>query len=223
MQRFLPQLEEILLRDPGSRGIAALACPGHLYRAAHLFWNSPSVLVLTGFPCCMEHIPPTENDGISGAFAIARAASLLGKKVTIITDQCNESVLRACLAENSFFQRHPSQPEDQALPHAHSLVDEPSEIELKAFPASSSWTKTEDRELRELASMHECYIAIERAGRARDGSWYTMSAKKMDRFIAPMDPLFESLAEEYGAHTIGIGDGGNELGYVSSFDILGSM
>lgn len=64
MLRFLGKLEEILLQDPGSRGVAALACPGHLQKASRLFWQSPSVLILTGFPCCLEHTPPTEVGAI---------------------------------------------------------------------------------------------------------------------------------------------------------------
>lgn len=44
-----------------------------------------------------------------------------------------------------------------------------------------------------------------------------MRAKKMDHLVSPLDKLFESLAKEFGATTIGIGDGGNELGYALRF------
>lgn len=54
-------------------------------------------------------------------------------------------------------------------------------------------------------------MAIERAGRAADGKYYTMRAADMTPLIAPLDAVME-LADAAGTPTTGIGDGGNELG-----------
>ena len=57
-------------------------------------------------------------------------------------------------------------------------------------------------------------VAIERAGPATDGRYYTMSMKDMTSMMAPLDELF-LLAQETTdgwVLTTGIGDGGNEVG-----------
>eukprot|EP00049_Salpingoeca_infusionum_P011768 m.206291 g.206291 ORF g.206291 m.206291 type:complete len:277 (-) comp15020_c1_seq3:166-996(-) len=53
-------------------------------------------------------------------------------------------------------------------------------------------------------------VASERAGMSADGSYYTMKGRAMNG-IGPVDALFQRAAE-FGVKTIGIGDGGNELG-----------
>lgn len=40
-------------------------------------------------------------------------------------------------------------------------------------------------------------------------SYYTMRGRKMDDIVAPLDDVFAA-----GPSTTGIGDGGNEMGYV---------
>ena len=48
---------------------------------------SAQVAVLTGFPCMVEHTPPTETDGPPGALAVARACLGLGKSVRLLIDE----------------------------------------------------------------------------------------------------------------------------------------
>lgn len=45
------------------------------------------IAILTGFPCLIEHTPPTETDGPPGALAIARACMWLGKEVHLLVDE----------------------------------------------------------------------------------------------------------------------------------------
>lgn len=61
------------------------------------------------------------------------------------------------------------------------------------------------------ATRRSYVVAIERAGRAADGKYYTMRAVEMTPLIAPLDAVLE-LAGAAGTPTTGIGDGGNELG-----------
>eukprot|EP00638_Chattonella_subsalsa_P006123 CAMPEP_0117759762 /NCGR_PEP_ID=MMETSP0947-20121206/16201_1 /TAXON_ID=44440 /ORGANISM="Chattonella subsalsa, Strain CCMP2191" /LENGTH=58 /DNA_ID=CAMNT_0005580271 /DNA_START=756 /DNA_END=932 /DNA_ORIENTATION=+ len=46
---------------------------------------------MTGFPCNLAYLPPTETDGPPGAVAIARACLSLSKHVTLLTDQVSAS------------------------------------------------------------------------------------------------------------------------------------
>lgn len=53
-------------------------------------------------------------------------------------------------------------------------------------------------------------VAIERLGRAADGRYYNMRGLEMSQYTAPIDELF--ITKPSGQVTIGIGDGGNEIG-----------
>jgi hypothetical protein len=54
-------------------------------------------------------------------------------------------------------------------------------------------------------------VAIERVGRAADGRYYNMRARDISAVTAPLDDLFLEAAT-LGLPTVGIGDGGNEIG-----------
>jgi len=54
-------------------------------------------------------------------------------------------------------------------------------------------------------------IAIERVGRASDGRCYSMRGRDITDVMTPVHPLLEQ-CREAGITTIGIGDGGNEVG-----------
>ena len=55
-----------------------------LYNAANSLLTCHNIIIITGFPCNLEHKPPTETDGPLGAVAIARSLVALGKKVTLL-------------------------------------------------------------------------------------------------------------------------------------------
>lgn len=54
-------------------------------------------------------------------------------------------------------------------------------------------------------------VAVERPGRARDGCYYNMRGEEITALVEPLDQLFVD-AEVSSILTIGIGDGGNEVG-----------
>ncbi|WP_175058977.1 DUF4392 domain-containing protein [Thermococcus sp. 2319x1] len=60
-------------------------------------------------------------------------------------------------------------------------------------------------------------ISVETPGRAKDGKYYSMSALEID--VPPFDELFLN-ARELGIPTIGIGDGGNEIGMGNIRDLV---
>jgi len=180
--------------DPGQRGIKALHQPGELFQAAFDIYASHSIAITTGFPCLFPlHNPPTETDGLQGTSSLVFSLLRLGKKVTVITDECNGLPVRAAVEATC-----------SKLEGYNEFVDflivSPS-TDLKNYDVSK-W---------------DHLIAIERAGRTISEKYYTMSGKDISPIIAHVDDLFitaHKLRSEGKSKikTTGIGDGGNELG-----------
>lgn len=202
-------IEEIITRDVGNRGIAAITLPDQLGPAAQNFLTAKAVVILTGFPCRMKDSPPTETDGPPGAIALARAARKLGKKAAIATDTTSGSVMDACAAAAGL----KSDPQFTLLQYAP--LPEPTSPDRAA--AADSLRKA----LESVAGEYDHTVAIERAGQAADGSFYTMRGFCMDAFVAPLDPLLTIGVSTDGSRTsTGIGDGGNEAGMGLVFDAI---
>jgi hypothetical protein len=182
-------LQDIIGTDAGGRGMKSLICSGDLLQASTVLANissSTHVLVLSGFPCCVNEAPPTETDGPPGAVALARAAHALGAKhVTLVTDDCNQDVFEAAL--------------DTLLLKEN--------ISMETFPGIM--TPDDEDRLQVLANSSDLVLACERAGPAQDGHCYTMRGIDMTErgLIAPLHKLIVE-----GNLLIVIGDGGNELG-----------
>lgn len=97
--------------------------------------------------------------------------------------------------------------EKLGIPIAY-VTDSLNEPLLRAMGAYPLLTWTPDLLTRESFSH---LVAIERPGRARDGRYYNMLGEDITSLVSPLDQLFLQ-AEERGMVTIGIGDGGNEVG-----------
>jgi D-glutamate cyclase len=185
-------LQDIVGTDAGNRGMKSLIVPGDLEKASRLVTglSVPStVIVLSGFPCCVNESPPSETDGPPGTFAIARAAAALGHHVIVVTETCNGAVLDAAR-------------KDLVLP------SECGPVTLEIFP--SQFSEDDEQRFRKLAEICQCLIACERAGPGKDGRCYTMRGIDMNAkgLIAPL----HRLVTESDSPFIAIGDGGNELG-----------
>lgn len=93
-------------------------------------------------------------------------------------------------------------------------------LRLESFPPESEWGEDEARRLISIAE-NSCdhVVSIERPGRAKDGSCYTMRGICMDHLLAPVDRVIE-LARESNPDLVvtAIGDGGNELGFGKRYD-----
>jgi hypothetical protein len=186
-------IQDIIGTDAGNRGMKSLIVPGDLRVAAETLGSleSPSVVViLSGFPCCVNESPPTETDGPPGTFAIARAVAALAHKAIVVTDSCNEAVFAAAL-------------KDLALP-----ADCAGSVSLEVYP--STFAEEDEKRFGQLADSCELLIACERAGPGKDGKCYTMREIDMNErgLIAPL----HRLVKESNSPFIAIGDGGNELG-----------
>lgn len=176
--------EQLLATDPGQRGIASLVQPGDLLAACATLRTCQEVTIVTGF-----YIPAAgacETDGPPGALSLGRALQHLGKQVDYLTDAACWPVLHPYLGDSLVVYPHPSA---QASPN-------PPE-----HPAPTGKEGVSRR----------VWIAVERVGRAADGRYYNMRARDLTAWTAPLDDYF-LLAQRTGCPTMGIGDGGNEIG-----------
>lgn len=124
-----------------------------------------------------------ETDGPPGAAVLGRALRLLGKSVAYVTDDVAAPLMEAAL----------------------KALGEP--VELVALPHTEAAASARHR-VGDIRPSH--LVAIERPGRAADGRYWNARGASVGAWNAPLDALF--LKPPRGLTTIGIGDGGNEVG-----------
>ncbi|EED92292.1 predicted protein [Thalassiosira pseudonana CCMP1335] len=212
----IDKIQATITTDPGKRGMKNLVVPGDLLESGKIFArlqskdpkSPPHVVILSGFPCCVDHDPPTETDGPPGAYSIALAAVGLGYRVTVVTDACNEKVFEAAreaLLDGSL----------KNVEQADGLV------QLVAFPGEHNMSDQDHDDLKVLAKSADLLIACERAGPAADGNCYTMRAINMNEksLIAPLH-LMVDVVRDNNVKFLAIGDGGNEMGMGKVIDAV---
>ncbi len=188
-------IDQLLALDPGGRGIGPLVRAGAAVAAARALRRARRALVVTGFAVGPD-MP--ETDGPPGAAVLGRALRLLGARVTYATDHVNAPVLGAALETLGEPRRIVIYPHDGNAARAVLAAERPTHL-----------------------------IAIERPGRNRAGDYLSMRGESVAAWNAPLDDLFLcSGVRGAGAPrgwpargarwlrpaTIGIGDGGNEIG-----------
>ncbi len=89
-QDFYDQLEQILITDPGARGVASLLCPGDLARSCAQLKSANRLGIITGFP--VGAALACETDGPLGALELALAWQRLERTATIVCDQFSRSL-----------------------------------------------------------------------------------------------------------------------------------
>ena len=94
MTRAADLVDQILALDPGHRDIAAFSTPGAAARAARALHGARRVLIVTGFT--VEPAMP-ETDGPPGAAVLGRALRRLGARVRYVTDTTNVPLVEAAL------------------------------------------------------------------------------------------------------------------------------
>lgn len=180
---FYAELFHIMTVDAGGRGLRG-PMP-NLEALGRSLAEAERVLLLTGFPVFGRGDAPVgETDGPPGAAELAAALGRLGCAVTVATDAPSFPLVAAALRT--------------AAPGAAAVL----------LPQSG--TASFGAELLEtLRPSH--LIAIERPGKGADGHFHSMQGAVIDRGVADTD-CFLTLARQRGILTVGIGDGGNELG-----------
>lgn len=204
---MLTQLRDIIQEDVGRRGLAAdpkrnliNACPDDFAAACHSLAGhaAPGLAVVTGFFIPTATPPAGETDGPPGALFLARALVPLGVPVLLITDDFCERALAAGLAECG-------------LRKAVPLVTLPAPAQGEALSDAEYWGYLDERKgIPALTHL----LAIERAGPSRaDNRCCTARGRDITAAMSPAHKLFsEPERQARNVITIGIGDGGNEIG-----------
>jgi hypothetical protein len=183
-------IDQLLALDPGGRGIAAFFVRGGATAAARALRRSRRVLLTTGF---MVGPGLPETDGPPGTACLGRALRALGAEVAYVTDAAALPPLQASL----------------------KVLGEPAAVltfhvahAAGGAPAAGAARAAARRLLAEHRPTH--LVAIERPGRARDGHYRSARGRSLSEWNGPLDELF--LAASARTVTVGIGDGGNEIG-----------
>jgi hypothetical protein len=213
MSALLDTIRDLIQRDVNNRGLARdpaanllTACAGDFVTACRSIAQAPqpALAVVTGFWIPQATPPAAETDGPLGALFLARALTPLGVKITLVTDSfCRralESGLEACgLGDTVRVITLP--------PATHPW---PVFLDLDWRPFTQQGLYREN--VREgIALTH--LIALERVGPNREGRCRNMRGLDITDHTAPAHRVFEDAARRTPPlATIGIGDGGNEIG-----------
>jgi hypothetical protein len=186
-RRAIKRIEAEAAHDVG-RGSESLAVLtyGELFEAAEALANSTHhrALVVTGFYVPSAVHPAAETDGPLGALELCAALRAIGGDAWMVSDAPCESVLR------------PSS--TSLLPEDHVLI----------APVDDGFEQWLDEVQQLIETEHiDSVIFIERVGPSYGGLPRNMRASCIKEWTAPLSRL-----AGLGLHTIGIGDGGNEIG-----------
>jgi hypothetical protein len=179
----LDPVDHLLALDPGGRGIARIFRPGAALAAARALQRARRVLVTTGFVVADGM---SETDGPPGAAVLGRALRRLGAEVRFVTDPATIPLLDATLAVLG------ERPDVFAYPEG---PDAAREVLARERPSH--------------------LVAIERPGRTRSGDYLNMRGASVAAWNRPIDALFlggRGARPGRRPVTIGVGDGGNEIG-----------
>lgn len=185
-----PAIEELILAR-GTRGIEKLAHylpPDYAVRAARALYKSPRILITTGF--YVEGHP--ETDGPPGALFLGRTLAAQGARICYVGEGDVLELLKA-MTEQLWMPGH--------VKGAHP----PDFVEFPVTDAETSRALAQEiiRDRQPSA-----VVAIERCGCTQSDCYRNMLGIDISRWTARLDDLFA----QPGITTVGVGDGGNEIG-----------
>lgn len=197
----ISSLETEIQEDIGKRDIAKLHLPGELLRAALVLSHSTSVAVHFGFPCVTDAKFPDETDGPPGALAICKALNALGKKVTCIASSYQVELVRDLVRK--FLQNGV-----QVLEFSPGRTGGPDGVRI----AAEEFLFYDGTDA--ISPKFDALVAIEATARTDGGCYMTMKGRNLWDVCrdSPVDELFIQAHKSGKIATIGIGDGGNEIG-----------
>lgn len=156
------------------------------------------VMIATGLPTYPWF--SGEQDGPVGAAVLARALVLgLAARPVIVTEAIHVEMCRAALRGAGLYAR--------GLDEALRL---PTTAAVLPFPVDPAAAERDAARLLEQIRP-KAMVAIERAGANEHGHYHAAKGWRLTDHCAKVDVLFER-GKAAGVYTVGIGDGGNELG-----------
>ena len=205
-EAVLREIRDLIQVDVNRRGLATdpeanliNACPDDFAASCRSIAETahPSLCVVTGFFIAHADPPCGETDGPLGALFLARALTPLGIRVALITDAFCKNALQVGL-------------ETSGLRDASLLGVLP--------PATQPWDVFLNLSWEHFRTRHRLshLIALERVGPSHTSgnsdSFYSMRGLDVSSHTCPAHRIFEQVKKTSGMRTIGIGDGGNEIG-----------
>jgi hypothetical protein len=188
----------ILLRDLGNRGIGPLFCAGDFEKAVNALQSASSVVIMTGF--VIPAVDQPENDGPVGAVSIAAALASLGKHVSILSSALNEPVVTACVSFAA-----------ELYPAAQGINICSADSEI----APLQWLESHGSQLfpHTINIADSVLLTIELPGPGASGICHNMRGVPIPEHRAFLHGYFSAMTQKWPQlQTIGIGDGGNEVG-----------
>ena len=226
----LAEMERLIRRDPARRGLISSEsaesplCPGHLTLAAkHLAEHGRRAIIVTGFFIPGASPPSAETDGPPGAALLAAALIHAGLSAQIVTDEpCRAAVEVAAremgLAPDDIWTIPESRSEQEewcveVLKGSSSRQPLTHLIALERVgPSHTSQSLREQNRMAGIAET-ENLAEFERLVPETDRNrCHNMRGECIDEQTAPLHRLFELARTRADLRTIGIGDGGNEIG-----------
>ena len=220
----LKAIRDVIQNDIGERGLKKVAGDNLITATFYDFVEAcksfagvkrPSVCIVTGFLIPTADPPRGETDGPLGTLFLARALTALGMRVVLATDDFCVPALRAGLADCGLSKN----------------------VELLELPREDDLDYVEDFKARAGLLTH--LIALERVGPshtvesighqmegtsftkdrfreavppAHHDRCHTMRGRDITELMAPAHRLFQKEPIQVAEISIGIGDGGNEIG-----------
>ena len=227
--RFIAtRLEQLMTLDIACRGVIGLlhaaateqqGAPVVLSAAKKLLQRvcpGDAVFIATGW-VDQPLVDPDhgETDGPPGAIALARALRLTCKaRPIILTDACLVDGI-ARLARAAGFQC--VEPKN-----LHYSISMNKLLTLSVLPFPDDWAIAEQEADRLFVEFSPtACIALERGGMNDKGVIHNMAGMDTNASQAKLDVVFRH-AVKTGAYTLGIGDGGNEIGMANISDCVKS-
>lgn len=228
MSRLYDQIDTLLARDPAGRHLPTIArrreLAGWEKLVDTLAIERPVVAIVTGFCVTAAQPAAAETDGPPGALALAALLTELGAEVCLVTDRFGVPLLEAGC---------------DVLGLSRATIDEMPLAGEVGDPAPALWTTSWLR--GPIGSRLTHLVAIERVGpshtlqslreQSREGVpvpiarfqqlvepaerdiCHNMRGKSIDAVTAPTHLLFDAVTSRtWPVTTIGMADGGNELG-----------
>lgn len=196
MKRLIQALEKISAIDITCRGSDKLfdaavlkaggsPCEVALHSIKASLSKGRKAIIATGFTVILAH--RGETDGPPGSAVLAKHLEEAGVGGLILTDEWNLEIVKSVLE-----------------------AAEVTAFKPASYTAATDHAKAEaDRLLEEVQP--SVMFAIERPGWNRYHVYHNMAGEDISKVCAPIDVIFNR-ATRRGILTVGIGDGGNEIG-----------
>lgn len=240
-QDLLTRMEQFIRRDPAARGLISSEtrygplCAGHLSgAAAELAASATGVALVTGFFIPGADVPACETDGPLGTLLLAAVLQQLDIDTVVLTDAACRPAVQAAADSIAFSARNIVTLEDNPLADWQQWLQQTG-FRLSHLIAVERVgpSHTEDSLQGQYPADEEMLQQFCRlVPAAHHNRCHNMRGEIIDSHTAPLHELFEKLPEQkesepeknaetingetdatvFSCRSIGIGDGGNEIG-----------